>query len=147
MKLLSSSDPSQVSQACVEHGITSAQFETLHSRSRSAKDRAYCPYSQFRVGSCLLTNNDEFIDGVNVENASYPVGTCAERVAIGAAVSQGHRKFKAVAVATDISPPASPCGMCRQLSVFHSTAFRDDDGVQENGISLRKDGMGRGELC
>lgn len=117
MELLSSSDPSQVSQACAEYGITSNQFDTLYSRSRAAKDRAYCPYSRFRVGSCILTDNGQFIDGVNVENASYPVGTCAERVAIGAAVSQGHKKFKAVAVATDISPPASPCGMCRQLSV------------------------------
>lgn len=50
-----------------------------------------------------------------MENASYPVGTCAERVAFGKAVTEGHRKFKVVAVATDISPPASPCGMCRQL--------------------------------
>jgi cytidine deaminase len=56
------------------------------------------------------------VDGANVENASYPVGTCAERVAFGKAVTEGKLNgFKAVAVATDISPPASPCGMCRQL--------------------------------
>jgi len=57
----------------------------------------------------------EWVDGANVENASYPVGTCAERVALGTAVVGGRRKFKALAVSTDISPPASPCGMCRQL--------------------------------
>jgi cytidine deaminase len=62
-----------------------------------------------------LTEDGQFIDGANVENAAYPVGTCAERVAFGKAVTEGHKKFKAVAVATDISPPASPCGMCRQL--------------------------------
>jgi cytidine deaminase len=121
-KLLSSDDLSQVSQACEEHGLTSAQFETLHSRSRAVKARAYCPYSQFRVGASLLTLDNQYIDGANVENAAYPVGTCAERVAFGAAVTGGHTKFKAVAVATDISPPASPCGMCRQLSVDSYTA-------------------------
>jgi cytidine deaminase len=56
-----------------------------------------------------------YVPGANVENASYPVGTCAERVAFGTAVTSGIKKFRAIAVATDISPPASPCGMCRQL--------------------------------
>ncbi|KAL6895788.1 cytidine deaminase [Trichoderma longibrachiatum] len=56
-----------------------------------------------------------YVPGANVENASYPVGTCAERVALGTAVTSGIRTFRAIAVATDISPPASPCGMCRQF--------------------------------
>lgn len=124
MKLLSSSEPLHVSQTCEEYGLTSTQFETLHSRCRDAKARAYCPYSRFRVGASLLTHDDQYIDGANVENASYPVGTCAERVALGAAVTQGHTKFMAVAVATDISPPASPCGMCRQLLVLHCARDR-----------------------
>jgi cytidine deaminase len=93
------------------------------------------PYSHFRVGCSILLANGTIVVGANVENASYPVGTCAERVALGTAVvqvgppepflcctailtdRQGAKKgdIRAIAVATDISPPASPCGMCRQF--------------------------------
>ncbi|PQE12828.1 cytidine deaminase protein [Rutstroemia sp. NJR-2017a BBW] len=113
--LLHSSNPSDVESACKTFGISTEQFSTLHSRCAAAKATAYCPYSRFRVGATILTEEGAFVDGANVENASYPVGTCAERVAFGKAVTEGHKKFKAVAVATDISPPASPCGMCRQF--------------------------------
>jgi cytidine deaminase len=113
--ILQSSDEAHVSQACETYSITTTQFHALHSRSAAAKATAYCPYSEFRVGASILTGDGQHIDGANVENAAYPVGTCAERVAFGKAVTEGHKKFKAVAVSTDISPPASPCGMCRQL--------------------------------
>lgn len=113
--LLSSSSPSDVSSTCENYSLTPLQFSTLHTRASASKATAYCPYSKFRVGASILTHDDQYIDGANVENAAYPVGTCAERVAFGKAVVEGHRKFKAVAVSTDISPPASPCGMCRQL--------------------------------
>jgi cytidine deaminase len=115
--LLSAADAASVTSTCREYGLTGAQFEELHSRCVGAKATAYCPYSQFRVGASLLSALDgiTYFNGANVENASYPVGTCAERVAFGKAVTEGHRKIMAVAVATDISPPASPCGMCRQL--------------------------------
>ena len=113
--LLQSSSGADVSSACESFNVTPQQFATLHIRSVDAKATAYCPYSQFRVGATILTHDNQFIDGANVENAAYPVGTCAERVAFGKAVTEGHKRFKAVAVATDISPPASPCGMCRQL--------------------------------
>lgn len=113
--LLHSTNISHVAHACADYSLTAAEFTDLHTRSAAAKATAYCPYSRFRVGATILTEDGQFIDGANVENASYPVGTCAERVAFGKAVTEGHRKFKAVGVATDISPPASPCGMCRQL--------------------------------
>jgi cytidine deaminase len=113
---LSSADPAAVESTCREYDLTEAEFKELHARCVGAKATAYCPYSQFRVGASLLSAVDgTFFNGANVENASYPVGTCAERVAFGKAVTEGHHKIKAVAVATDISPPASPCGMCRQL--------------------------------
>lgn len=115
IQLLSSTDEAQVDTSCSTYGISTEQFSTLHKRAAGAKSTAYCPYSQFRVGATILTHEGVYIDGANVENAAYPVGTCAERVAFGKAVTEGHKKFKAVAVATDISPPASPCGMCRQL--------------------------------
>ncbi|KAI1124692.1 cytidine deaminase [Nemania abortiva] len=112
---LSSADPAAVESTCREHGLTEAEFRELHSRCVGAKATAYCPYSQFRVGASLISVDGVFFNGANVENASYPVTTCAERVAFGKAVTEGHRKIKAVAVATDIAPPASPCGMCRQF--------------------------------
>jgi len=137
--LLQSSSPSDVSQALSDYpSVTKEQFHTLHTRSRAAKATAYCPYSQFRVGATALTSEGVFVDGANVENAAYPVGTCAERVCLGKGVvdgdigvdrsydksvgdGEGSEKKKkggkvvALAVATDISPPASPYGMCRQL--------------------------------
>lgn len=110
-----SGDEAGISKACDAYSLTATEVQTLYSRCSAAKATAYCPYSQFRVGATILTHEGAYIDGANVENASYPVGTCAERVAFGKAVTEGHKKFKAVAVATDITPPASPCGMCRQL--------------------------------
>ncbi|KAL3432536.1 cytidine deaminase-like protein [Aspergillus tetrazonus] len=104
--------------------LTAEEIELLASKANAAKGAAYCPYSKFRVGAALLTQSGEYFTGANVENASYPVGTCAERVAFGTAVVAGHRRFKAIAVATDIKPPASPCGMCRQfMSEFTTRSF------------------------
>ncbi|KUI65945.1 Cytidine deaminase [Cytospora mali] len=99
----------------MSNGLAKKELLNLRRHAVAAKDTAYCPYSKFRVGAVLLTKVGAYIQGANVENAAYPVGTCAERVALGKAVTEGHRDFKAIAVATDISPPASPCGMCRQL--------------------------------
>lgn len=116
IEVLSSKNSDHVSVTCKDYNISVGQFEELRARSVEAKSVAYCPYSNFRVGCALLTADDSIVTGANVENASYPVGTCAERVAIGKAVTEGHRgKYKVIAVATDISPPASPCGMCRQF--------------------------------
>ena len=108
----SAADPAAVEAACRKHGLAEAEFRELHRRCVAAKATAYCPYSRFRVGASVLSREDGealYIDGANVENASYPVGTCAERVAIGKAVTAGYHRIAAVAVATDISPPASPC--------------------------------------
>ncbi|KAL4867860.1 hypothetical protein BDV12DRAFT_111492 [Aspergillus spectabilis] len=104
--------------------LSAQEREILSLKANAAKEAAYCPYSKFRVGAALLTESGEYFTGANVENASYPVGTCAERVAFGTAVVAGQRQFKAIAVATDITPPASPCGMCRQfMSEFTSRSF------------------------
>ncbi|EME89334.1 uncharacterized protein MYCFIDRAFT_71480 [Pseudocercospora fijiensis CIRAD86] len=99
------------------HGLSSSDVQKLSESCVDAKSKAYCPYSHFRVGCAVLLANGDVIQGANVENASYPVGTCAERVALGTAVVQGAQKgdFRALAVSSDISPPASPCGMCRQF--------------------------------
>ncbi|PNP77442.1 hypothetical protein FNYG_09318 [Fusarium nygamai] len=112
---ISKGDTAKTAEVCSAHGITSNEFSELRERAVAAKATAYCPYSQFRVGATVLSSEGELTSGANVENAAYPVGTCAERVALGTAVTSGHRGFRAIAVATDIAPPASPCGMCRQL--------------------------------
>lgn len=115
-EIISGSDHAAIALICKAHNLNETEFKELQHRAVAAKSAAYCPYSQFRVGATLLCASGAYVSGVNVENASYPVGTCAERVAFATAVSEGHVKgFRAVAVATDISPPASPCGMCRQL--------------------------------
>ena len=82
----------------------------LLARADVAAARAYAPYSRFQVGCAVLTRGGEVVEGVNVENASYPLGVCAERTALSRAVAEGHRPGDFVAVAIT----ASPCGGCRQ---------------------------------
>jgi len=95
--------------------LTAEELSSLSVACQSAKELAYCPYSNFRVGCALLCEDGQIVQGANIENASYPVGVCAERAALCKAIIEGKKKFRAVAVATDIEPPASPCGMCRQF--------------------------------
>jgi cytidine deaminase len=90
------------------------QFRKLLASAKAAQRNAYAPYSKFRVGAALLTKSGKVYTGVNVENASYGLTICAERVAITKAVSEGHRKFQAIAVVAP-SKALSPCGACRQV--------------------------------
>jgi cytidine deaminase len=90
------------------------ELDDLAAAALTARDRAYAPYSKFRVGAAVRVDGQTFV-GVNVEVASYPLSVCAERNAIAAAVAGGGRALEAVAVATDASPPSSPCGACRQV--------------------------------
>ena len=90
----------------------------LYIIAREALENAYAPYSGYRVGAALLTSDGSVFTGVNVENASYGAGICAERTAAVKAVSEGHRDFVAIAVASEHGR-AMPCGICRQfLSEF-----------------------------
>ena len=91
-----------------------ADVAALERAARAAQARAYAPYSGFKVGAALLTGTGEIFTGANVENASYGLTVCAERTACIAAALAGHRDVRAICVVTDASPPASPCGMCRQ---------------------------------
>jgi cytidine deaminase len=91
-----------------------ARESELTARARAAQGRAYAPYSKFQAGAALLCADGTIVEGCNVENASYPAGNCAERVALGAAVAQGHRKFVALSIATDAPEGTPPCGICRQ---------------------------------
>lgn len=89
--------------------------ESLLALARAARARAYAPYSNFAVGAALLTEEGAVFTGSNLENASFGLTVCAERVAIWSAVHAGCRRFRRIAVAADCSPPPAPCGACRQV--------------------------------
>jgi cytidine deaminase len=93
--------------------ITDETRNNLIQSALEARQWAYAPYSHYKVGAALLTASGRVYDGVNVENAAYPNGICAERVAVFKAVSEGEREFSAIAVVT--SNGGSPCGACRQV--------------------------------
>jgi cytidine deaminase len=102
--------------------------EELYERASAAASAAYAPYSRFHVGAVVLARDGRVIEGVNVENASYPLGMCAERCALGRAVAEGVRPGEIEAVAVT----ASPCGGCRQwLYEFgvDRVVFRHEGGL------------------
>jgi len=90
-----------------------------HSRlikaAHKAKKHSHSPYSRFRVGAALLADNGKIFTGCNIENSSFSLTICAERTALFKAVSEGLRKFKALAIASDVDSFVSPCGACRQV--------------------------------
>ena len=104
---------------------TEAELNLSHAQllsiARKATEHAYAPYSKFRVGAAVLLGDGKIVTGVNIENASYPVGICAERSALASAISEfPHETIVSIAISY-VSPdgannmPAFPCGMCRQF--------------------------------
>ena len=100
----------QISQDIAENIIVA-----LVAAARDAATRAYVPYSHFPVGAAVLTGDGSIVTGVNIENASYGLTVCGERVALFTAAAQGHRTIRAVAVSASRRPGTTPCGACRQV--------------------------------
>ena len=92
-----------------------AELKELSRLARAARRRAHAPFSHFKVGAALRTRSGEIVTGCNVENASYGLTLCAERVAVFKAVSEGMKRFDAVAVVADSKLLTPPCGPCRQI--------------------------------
>jgi cytidine deaminase len=94
---------------------TSRAIQTLLGLAKSAAERAYCPYSGFPVGAAVQVDDGTAFVGANVENASFGLTICAERVAMAAAAAAGHRHLLAVVIYTPTDSPTPPCGACRQF--------------------------------
>ncbi len=89
--------------------------DELITRARHAQQKAYAPFSHFKVGAALLTDNGQIYSGCNVENSTYGATNCAERTAVFTAVCDGARSFQKIVVVTDSEDPVMPCGICRNV--------------------------------
>lgn len=100
-------------------------FNMLYKVASESAEKAYAPYSNFKVGAALLSKSGDVFSGCNIENASYSLTCCAERVAIFKAVSSGVTEFKTFVITSNTSEPISPCGACRQVM----SEFFDDSVI------------------
>ena len=100
----------------MEPALSQSEVDQLIKVASQARHQAYAPYSRLEVGAAILGSNDEIYIGCNVENASFGLTICAERVAVANAIAHGCRDFRALAVVSEINDgPATPCGACRQV--------------------------------
>ena len=95
--------------------LSSDKIQQLVQQALDVREKAYAPYSEFPVGAVLLGKSGQIYTGCNVENISYGLTICAERMAIFKAISEGEREFEAVAIVADMEEPVPPCGACRQV--------------------------------
>ena len=131
MKVASKTAPSGERGSALDH-----EGQALRERASAAMERAYAPYSGFRVGAALLGSDGSITEGCNVESAAYPVGMCAERAALAAAIARGVRGFRGITIVTSAEEPTPPCGMCRQALIEFSPEL-EIVSVTRNGKEAR----------
>ena len=100
-------------------------YQELMNKAKEVSEKAYAPYSKFKVGACLLTPDEKFYCGCNFENSSFGLTICAERNAVGSAVADGEQKISAIAIYSQNQDNCLPCGACRQVLY----EFRGENGV------------------
>jgi cytidine deaminase len=110
-------------------------WDALVAAATAVRDNAWAPFSRFQVGAALLAGDGTVYAGCNVENRTFGLTICAERSAVTTAIADGCRDFVAIAIVTDASPPAPPCGMCRETLVEFA---RDMDILSANLAGERK---------
>ncbi|MGH7711519.1 MAG: cytidine deaminase [Gemmatimonadaceae bacterium] len=115
--------------------MTADIWVELEKAARNVMERAYAPYSDFRVGAAIRGEDGSVAIGCNVENAAFPAGLCAERAAVANAVAQGIRRFTHLVIATEADSPTPPCGICRQVFVEFATS-----GGELEILSVTRDG-------
>jgi len=127
-------------------------FEKLLEAARAVQKRAHAPYSKFHVGAALLTDSGAIVTGCNMENASYGLTICAERVALGRAVAEGAGVPVACLVVGPVAEPLTPCGACRQCLLEFNPKMkivcvgRDGRRIEATAAGLLPHSFGAGEL-
>jgi cytidine deaminase len=99
----------------VKRRVNRMNTEQLIKEAKAAREKAYVPYSKFKVGAALLTKDGKVYHGCNIENAAYSMCNCAERTALFKAYSEGDKDYSMIAVVADTGRPVPPCGACRQV--------------------------------
>lgn len=112
-------------------------YKELYAKALEARENAYAPFSGFKVGAALLTEDGKIYTGVNIENSSYGATICAERTAFVKAISEGYRDFKALAVTAGSEQEALPCGICRQFMYEFSPELEVITGTDIEHLNVR----------
>ena len=118
--------------------LSEQEKERLLDAARHARSGAYAPYSAFQVGAAVLAGNGSLFSGCNIENSSYGLTICAERVALFKAVSEGSTRLEAVALITDTEEPVMPCGACRQVLAEFNPDMMVFSGTQKGKTVSRR---------
>ena len=117
--------------------LTETDRKELYEKALEARENAYAPFSGFKVGAALMTEDGNIYTGVNVENSSYGATICAERTAFVKAISEGERKFKAIAITAGDEQESLPCGICRQFMYEFAPDMEIITGTDKEELNVR----------